>query len=297
MPYALTWAPTAPGTRWSVLVRAVDSGADLLALHPDRQLHTASLGKLFALRATARRMYDDPSAGRQALPRPVAHAVADSGLWQHLSAPSLSAADAALLVGAVSDNLAANALIDWVGLAEIQAVARAWVDGGSTLLDYFRDERDEQHPATVSIGSARDYVRIATDISAAAPEPVDVPDATEASAGSAPELGLVREWLGTSVDTSLVAGALGLDPLSHFHPADFDCFNKTGCDATVRADVGVLRAYGTEVAYAAICNWETSNEPDTTHAVLADMQRLGSQIVATMAGAGAGAAAASRPPR
>jgi beta-lactamase class A len=37
--------------------------------------------------------------------------VVDSGLWQHLAAEALSAGDLAVLVGAVSDNLATNTLL------------------------------------------------------------------------------------------------------------------------------------------------------------------------------------------
>ena len=40
----------------------------------------------------------------------------DSGIWQHLQAPSLPVADLATLVGATSDNLATNVLLRQVGL-------------------------------------------------------------------------------------------------------------------------------------------------------------------------------------
>ena len=45
-----------------------------------------------------------------------ATAVGDSGIWQHLQAPSLPVADLATLVGATSDNLATNVLLRQVGL-------------------------------------------------------------------------------------------------------------------------------------------------------------------------------------
>ena len=57
--------------------------------------------------------------------------VADSWVWQHLVTDQLPVADAAVLVGAVSDNLATNVLVDLLGLDAVQARARSMAPGGS----------------------------------------------------------------------------------------------------------------------------------------------------------------------
>ena len=51
----------------------------------------------------------------------------------------------------------------------------------------------------------------------------------------------VLGWLATGVDLSMVGAAFGLDPLAHAVPdRGISLHNKTGTDAGVRADVGLV---------------------------------------------------------
>lgn len=218
---------------------------------------------MFILRRVARQLTLHPDDASKLLQKPAEHTVADSGLWRHLQVQELPVADLATLVAASSDNLASNALIQWLGLGQIQEYAAEWVDGGSTLCDYFRDDRDARHAPTVSHGSAADYVRMMLDV----------------NSGQSSELRAVRDWMSTSMDMSLVGAAVGIDPLSHYHPHRYDCVNKTGCDIGVRADVGVITGHRGAVAYAAICNWERADESSTTASVIDDMRQLGLAVV------------------
>lgn len=267
----LPWSPSTQSAVWSIAVRRLGDGRAtteplLLEQDPERVLGTASLGKLFLLRAVAERIDRDRGAASLLLPRPEGLEVEDSGLWWHLAAPRLTVGDLAVLVASCSDNLAANALIDWVGLPSVKNAARQWVPGGSTLCDVFRDERGPGHPPEVSVGCAQDYLLVMEDIARAA----------------TPALATVRSWLRTGVDLSLVAAAAGLDPLSHYHPRGLDCVNKTGCDVGVRADVGVLTSPGGTLVYAVLASWDPSAEEGTAEAVIEDMRRLGGLLVEHM---------------
>ncbi|MCT2260314.1 class A beta-lactamase-related serine hydrolase [Brachybacterium muris] len=288
----LPWSPSASSAVWSIAVSRLgdapsaavggDSPDDapvegrasatdplLLEQDPQRMLGTASLGKLFLLRAVAERIDRDPETASLLLPRPEGLEVEDSGLWWHLAAPRLAVNDLAVLVASCSDNLAANALIDWIGLQAVQDVARQWVPGGSTLCDFFRDHRGPEHPPEVSIGCAQDYLQVMEDVARA----------------TTPALATMRSWLRTGVDHSLVAAAARLDPLSHYHPHGLDCVNKTGCDVGVRADVGVLTSPVGALAYAVIASWGTSAEQESAELVIEDMRRLGGLLVAHLDGA------------
>lgn len=264
----IDWTPRTTGTRWSVEVRDTATTTPLLRMRERDLLQTASLGKLFILRRVAESLTKEPANHTTLLVKPQDHMVGDSGLWQHLQADALPIPDLAVLIASCSDNMASNALIDWLGLERVQQTAAEWVEGGSTLCDYYRDHRDDSHAPTVSRGSAGDYVRMILDVTLAL----------------TPELEVVRGWMSTSMDMSLVGAAAGIDPLSHYHPQGFNCVNKTGCDVGVRADVGVITSRQGALAYAAICNWELADEPSTTASVIDDMRRLGVALVDRLGG-------------
>src|SRR5690606_37577890 len=115
--------------------------------------------------------------------------------------------------------------------------------GGSTLLDRVRDVRTPEYPSALSVGCAADWVGVLAAL--AAGEVVDVAVSR-----------LVLDWLGLGVDLSMVAGALGLDPLAHAEPdRGLLLWHKTGTDAGVRADVGLVAGERT-VAYAVLCGWD-----------------------------------------
>lgn len=230
-------------TRWSIRVRRAGSG-ELLAEHePERRLRTASVGKLILLVEVAARLEDGTLSPRTPLSRGAR--VEDSGLWQHLTTDELPVADAATLVGSVSDNLATNALLDAVGLDAVAARGRRLGLVDSVLHDYVRTTRRPDQPWTLSEGTAREWCDLMLGLHTADIAPPAV-------------CSRVLGWLCTCMDHSMVAGALHLDPLSHgVDPGSrLRLWSKTGTDDGVRADVGVIVDGDAALAYAVLCAWE-----------------------------------------
>jgi beta-lactamase class A len=247
---------------WSILAVDTGSGETLVESAPDLLLPTASVGKIFLLHHLAELLDEDPSLGQLMLRRDSVVPVADSGLWQHLDAPALTLSDCARLVGAVSDNLATNVLLDHVGLAPVQAAASRLAPGGSMLFDAVRDVRTPEDPPMLSIGCATDWVAYFRT-----PHPT------------------VMSWLAPSTDLSMVSSAFGLDPLAHTEPLRSDLANglqvwsKTGTDDGVRAEVGLLDVSGRRAAYAVICRFEGEVVP-----VLGQMRAYGAMLLDALQG-------------
>ena len=222
-------------------------GAVLFADDADTVLPTASVGKVFLLCEAAERIEDgrlDPNAS---VARDAAPAVADSGLWQHLTQESLPLVDACVLVAAVSDNQATNVLLEVLGLAAVAERARLLGCEHSRLHDRVRDHRGPQDPAALSSGTARELAEVARRIHLAAGGS-DGLGITPAAAR------LVERWLLTGVDLTLVAAALQLDPLAHLE-GPILMWNKTGWDTGVRAEMGAAWGSDTGIAYAALTRW------------------------------------------
>jgi beta-lactamase class A len=263
--------PALADTRWSIEVRA-GADAPVLCHHPDRLLRTASVGKVFLLVEVADRIERGLLDPAEPVRRGRVAPVADSGLWQHLATPELPLADAACLVGAVSDNWATNALLDVVGLVAVRDRARALAPGGSMLHDLVRDDRGAAHPPTLSEGCAADWAALMAGLE-------------RGSVVSRAVSARVLAWLATGVDLSMVASALLLDPLAHTEPdRGVRLWNKTGTDSSARADVGVVRGPAGPVAYAAICTWHRGDDGPRA-AVVSAMREIG-DVVAGLAGAG-----------
>lgn len=223
---------------------------------------TASLGKLFLLYAVADAVTTGTLAVSDRVGRPT-EAVQDSGLWQHLDVDELSLGDAAVLVASVSDNLAANALFDAIGPEAIDAAAEALGCQQSRLIDRIRDVRRAEHPPAPSIGRADELAEAVRRI--------------ELAGTTSPAAATVRSWLLTGVDLSMVGSAFGLDPLAHVTPdRRMTLWNKTGTDTTIRADVGVLRGPDHWLAYAALAQWDSTD--DARDAALARMRDLGHHL-------------------
>lgn len=232
-----------PGVDWSVSVVDLGSGEVLASHDPDRLLSTASVGKVFALIELAERLRDGTLAVEQPLDRRVVEPVADSGLWQHLSLDVLPLGDVAQLVGAASDNLATNVLIDLLGIEAIRARARVWAPRGSDLVDVVRGLRGPSDPPHLSLGCAADHVEVLGRLWAERD--------TTGSVGDR-----VLGWLAPGMDLSMVASAWHQDPLSHAEEyAGPVITNKTGTNLGVRADVGVVDGGGRATAYAVLANW------------------------------------------
>lgn len=250
------------GLRWSACVRDAASGAVLAAHEADRVLSTASVGKVLLLIEVARR-FDSGELDRGAPVQRGDERVADSGLWQVMDAGSLTASDAARLVGAVSDNLATNVLLDAVGLDAVARTAASLGLESTALLDRVRDERGAWHPPELSRGSAAELSALAARL----------------HRGEVVRAGVSAEvigWLGLGVDLSMVGGAFGLDPLAHRDPdRGIVLWNKTGTDAGVRADVGVVTTDAGSLAFAVIAHWPDGTSPGTRDEVLAGMRTVG----------------------
>ncbi|MBB2894699.1 serine hydrolase [Flexivirga oryzae] len=254
---------------WSVLVVPLDepNPQPWLEQSPHTVLKTASVGKLLLLGEVARRIDAGALAADHRVTKDGARFVRDSGLWHTLDQRDLTVVDACRLVGAVSDNLATNVLLDLVGLDSVAAYGASIGVGPMELLDYVSGEaRDLSVPGTpptlsrASAASLIAYLRRLYD------------------GGISPR---VEEWMSLSTDLSMVASAFLEDPLAHntidedVHPA---LVNKTGTDDGIRADVGVVRSGGRAVGYAAIANWPTDGSAPGLLSVMERMRRIGAEI-------------------
>ncbi|MHC2999477.1 hypothetical protein OB08_09510 [Microbacterium sp. HJ5] len=258
------------GLRWSACVVDAASRETLAAHAPDDVLSTASIGKILLLVELARR-FDAGELDREQAVSRADDPVADSGLWQVMDASSLTLADAARLVGAVSDNLATNVLLDVVGLDAVARTATALRLRRTALIDRVRDERGPEHPTALSHGSAAELSALV-----AALHRGDVVN-PRVSAD-------VRDWLALGTDLSMVAGAFGLDPLAHRDPdRGVALWNKTGTDAAVRADVGAVRTPAGALGYAVLAEWSAEAPPEVRDDVLRAMRETGRRLRARLA--------------
>lgn len=230
--------------RWGVCLRAVPDGAVVAAAGETDVLPIASVGKVLLLVAVADALESGALDGGEVLERTPADAVADSGVWQHLVVDSLRVVDLAALVGAVSDNLATNVLLRRIGLGTVADLGVGLRLTATHLHDRVRDERGPGDPPTLATGTAAELSALVSDL----------------AAGRAVDAAVSRRvlgWLAANADLSMVAGAFGLDPLAHVAPdRRLVLRNKTGTDAGVRADVGVVTGPGGGVAYAALATFD-----------------------------------------
>ncbi|MEO7754560.1 MAG: serine hydrolase [Terracoccus sp.] len=257
--------PDAGGVTWSVAVhdlsgmppgpsrddatgRSPGPATVLAEVESGAVMRTASVGKILLLLETARAMTSDEAALDEPLTRSIEEWVSDSGLWHTLSVETLPLVDVAALVGAVSDNLATNVLLRRMGLDAVAVLATRLGLRATALHDRVRDERTSAHAATLSTGSAAELCTLAGRI-----------ERGEAVSPTADAF--VRQWLSANVDQSMVGSAFvehaGLDPIAHHESLGgaLRLWNKTGTDAGVRADVGVVSRGTSCIAWAAVANW------------------------------------------
>jgi len=223
-----------------VSANAVDlySGETLLSIDDRIVLPTAGVGTVLLLIEVSARLSARHDSGFGIVEKPPVDLVAGAGLWQHMQAPALPVVDLAMLVGATGDNMATNQLLSRVGLDAVRARGDSLGLGRTALLDLARHERGPDDAPQLSVGSTAELSRLFGMI--AREEAVD-------AATSQRVLG----WLSLGGDLSMVASAFGLDPLSHRAPDHGTLLvNKTGADAGVRADAGVVRGRRSAVSYA-----------------------------------------------
>lgn len=251
--------------RWSVRVQDLD-GTVLIDEGADRVLRTASIGKLLLLAEVARAVAAGELDAGERLTRTAADAVADSGVWQHLSVDTLSISDLCVLIGTASDNLATNVLLRRISLEAVGATADALGLRHTALLDQVRDVRTAAHPWTLSTGSAAELTGLMSRLGHR-----DLFDGRVS--------GLMAGWLSHGLDLSMVAAPWGLDPLAHaVVDRGLSLVHKTGTDDGVRGDVGVLTGPSGAVAYAVLANWNPHGDTDGSDhrdAVLARMREIG----------------------
>ncbi|WP_223693307.1 serine hydrolase [Leifsonia poae] len=251
-----------------VSARATDlaTGAVLFSVDDHVVMPTASIGKVLLLVEVAARLQTGELSPLTLLDRSPADAVGDSGIWQHLQAPSLPVADLAALVGATSDNLATNVLLRRVGLDAVSARTEALGLTRTALLDLVRDHRGPDDAPQLSVGSANELTWLFSAL--ARGEIVDPPTSQR-----------VISWLSLNSDFSLVSSAFGLDPHSH-RAAEHGILlvNKTGTDAGVRSEVGVLRGPRSGVTYA-VSTYFDDSALSARLAVIDGMRTLGLDLL------------------
>jgi len=231
---------------------------------PDRVLRTTSIGKILLLLETARQLADgsvDPDTLLSRADDPVR----DSGLWQVMRTGLLPLHDVAVLVGAVSDNLAANVLLRHIGLQSVDILRESIGLRDTRLLDQVRSQRGFADPPTLSTGRADELSRLVHRM--------------EHGPRPAPGSEQVVRWLAGNTDLSMVAWAFELDPLAHRFGGGprVRMWNKTGTDEGIRADVGHVSCGRTAYSFAVLANWE-SDLADRSTEVLAAMRAVGSSL-------------------
>lgn len=264
--------PLDPRATWSVRLVDAETGEPLAEHDPHTQCETASIGKIFLLIEVARRLEDGTLAEDDRIDIPEEHRVEDSGLLYRMHDQRVTVHDAALLVGAVSDNLATNALIHLCGLDAVRAVAPALGYRDTALHDYIRTERTPDLPWTPSFGTAAEL----SDVMRRLGDGDVVSPAVSAR---------VLDWLAADTDTSMTADAFLLDPLAHVE-AEYQGLvlrHKTGSVGFARVDVGLLRGPAAVVAYAVAANWKTAGT-DLRAPVLDGMRAVGELIRAHASG-------------
>lgn len=251
-----------PGVAWSVQVR--HRGEIVVDIDSGRVRPTASMGKVVVLWAAAQALVSGERAADEPVTVRPGDLVADSGLWQHLTERTLSWTSACVLVGAVSDNTAANVLIRELGLDRLRRVSEDLGVPETRQVDVLRDRRGPQHPAAPSWSRARDLA--------------DLMDRLARADDDAPVETLVRGWLALGADLSMVASAFDLDPLAHDRlPGGGFLFHKSGTDAGIRADAGAVGRSGERWSYGVLATWDPQ-DGSRVPAVLAAMRGIGRAV-------------------
>ncbi|WP_460773154.1 serine hydrolase [Microbacterium sp. GXF7504] len=228
----------AAGAQVSVRVDDLDTREQVLAGDDHLSVPIAGLGLVPVLLEVAARFETGELNPFELVERDTLPAATASGLWRQLAVPTLPLRDLAVLAASAGDALAANALLDRVGLPAVRTRLAALGLEASAVMDSFRDRRGPDDAPHVAVGTAREYVRLFAAI-------------VNADAVSPGVSAQVAEWLSLGQDLSLVASATGLDPFGHDDDEHGLLFvNKTGRADGIRAEAGVLAGPRAGVSYA-----------------------------------------------
>ena len=254
------------GAQVSARVVDLSTGRELLSVDDHIVLPTASVGKVLLLLEVAARLAESERSRYDLLDRTPDDLVGDSGVWQHLHAPSLPTQDLATLVAATSDNLATNVLLRSIGRDSVRRRAEALGLKRTALLDRVRDLRGPDDAPQLSVGSAAELAGLFARIA-------------RGEAISRAVSARVSDWLALNVDTSMVASAFALDPLAHVRSEHgLSLLNKTGSSAGVRSDAGALRGPRASVAYAVTIVFDDDSQLHRL-AVLQAMRTIGLDVL------------------
>ena len=254
------------GAQVSANITDLSSNQTIVAIDDRIVLPTASIGKILLLIEISARLTAQDFSGYGILDKSIRDSVGDSGIWQHLQAPSLPVADLATLVGATSDNLATNLLLKHVGLDAVRARTESLGLSRTALLDLVRDTRGPDDAPQLSVGSTEELSRLFGQL--ARGEVID-PGTSQRVTG----------WLSLNCDLSMVASAFGLDPLAHRMPDHQTLLiNKTGTDVGVRAEAGALKGRRTMVSYAVSIQFE-DHSLEKRLRVLDAMRTVGEELL------------------
>ncbi len=228
------------GAQVSVRITDLDRGTAVLAGDDHLVLPIGGLGIVPLLIEVAAGFEARTIEPLEIIERSSLAPVALGGIWQHLKAPALPVVDLAVLAAATGDALAANALLERVGLDAVRTRMEQIGLSRSALMDRFRDERGPDDAPHEALGSAGELAAVFAAL-------------VNSLVVSAPVSAQVAEWLSLNHDLSLVASATGLDPFTHDDDRhDLLFINKTGRADGVRAEAGVLAGPRAGVAYALI---------------------------------------------
>jgi beta-lactamase class A len=223
-----------------VCITDLDRGDDVLSGDDFVTMPVAGLGIVPLLIEVAAQIEAGAVDALEIIDRSTFERVEVGGVWHHLVAPALPVCDLAVLAASSGDATAANALIHRVGLPAVRARIEQLGLKRSALLDRFRDIRGPDDAPQVALGTTSELAHL---FAALVNSEVVTPGVSAQ----------VAEWLSLNQDLSLVASATGLDPFAHDNDEYGLLFiNKTGRDAGIRVEAGVLAGPRAGVAYALI---------------------------------------------
>lgn len=259
-----------PKVTWSV---AIDRNfLPMLRINSTKELPSASIGKIFILMAVLEQVGQGFLSLDQLVETDETDLVKDSGIMQFMSSSTFSITDLCVLVASVSDNRAANRLLDLVGLAATQQISRNLGFVRTQVLDRIRDNRLPEQPKSPSCASAGELLEMVNMI---AGQDSRITGVTQ-----------LQQWLSLNTDTSMVASNFFFDPLAHglasnqVSDTNSLLWNKTGSDTSVRADCGSVTWNADTWTYAALAHWE-GEDSKTTVSVMQNLQFLGAFMAAS----------------
>ncbi|WP_288419991.1 serine hydrolase [uncultured Microbacterium sp.] len=228
------------GAKVAVRVTDLDRGDSVLSGDDFITLPIGGLGVVPLLVEVAAAFDDGRLDPAEVVDRTSTDGVLVAGLWHHLAAQRFSLGDLAVLAASAGDALAANVLLERVGLEAVRNRLGQLGMPRSALLDGFRDSRGPDDAPHVALGTAAEMSELFSAL-------------VNSSAVNPSVSAHVAEWLSRNHDLSLVASATGLDPFAHDNDDHGLLFiNKTGRGAGIRAEAGVLAGPRAGVSYALI---------------------------------------------